>query len=240
MTTTESPVRLDDLIAAVNRSHHAPLDRIGSAVQLSDHLGDVADALIGHFVDQGRRSGATWSEIGRSMGVTKQAAQKRFVTRSSGDPEPLDPSQGFSRFSEDARAVIVRAQELARATENSEITVAHLTLAITDDADGTAARAITAQGVAVNDVRKVAQATLPAPGTSVPALIPFDAHTRAALEHAFEVGQRRNADMVSNEHLLLAMLENDNGTGVLAGLGITSTGVQTFLDAEPHASSGPS
>ena len=44
-----------------------------------EHLGDVADHLIGHFVDQARRSGASWTDIGRSMGVTRQAAQKRFV-----------------------------------------------------------------------------------------------------------------------------------------------------------------
>jgi hypothetical protein len=41
-----------------------------------------------------RRSGASWTDIGRSMGVTKQAAQQRFVPREL----PLDPQQGFSRF----------------------------------------------------------------------------------------------------------------------------------------------
>jgi hypothetical protein len=35
-------------------------------------LSEVADHLIGHFVDQAR-SGASWTDIGESMGVTKQA-----------------------------------------------------------------------------------------------------------------------------------------------------------------------
>jgi len=77
MTTPEpiaSAIRLDELIDAIRKTHPGPLDQLTSAVLAADHLGDVADHLIGHFVDQARRSGASWTEIGRSMGVTKQAA----------------------------------------------------------------------------------------------------------------------------------------------------------------------
>ena len=100
--------RLDDLIAGVEQAHADPLDRITGAVVVADALGETADHLVGHFVDQARRAGASWSEIGRSMGVTKQAAQKRFVGRSQTSTTPLDPSQGFSRFNDEARAVVVR------------------------------------------------------------------------------------------------------------------------------------
>lgn len=88
-------VRLDDLIEAIKTAHAEPLDQLQDAVIAADHLGDVADHLIGHFVDQARRSGASWTDIGKSMGVTRQAAQKRFVSKESAD---LDPSQGFSRY----------------------------------------------------------------------------------------------------------------------------------------------
>src|ERR1022692_1870269 len=86
MTTAEpitNSIRLDDLIQAIKKTHSAALDQLTDAVLAADHLDDVADHLIGHFVDQARRSGASWTEIGRSMGVTKQAAQKRFVTKDS-------------------------------------------------------------------------------------------------------------------------------------------------------------
>src|SRR5215207_4526946 len=100
---TSSPVvRLDDLISAITAQHDDSLDQLSGAVLLADHLGDVADHLIGHFVDQARRSGASWSDIGRSMGVSKQAAQKRFVPKEPGAAEPLDASQGFSRFTDEA------------------------------------------------------------------------------------------------------------------------------------------
>src|SRR5918998_6643500 len=98
-----NPVRLDDLIDAIKKVHSDPLDQLTDAVIAADHLGDVADHLIGHFVDQARRSGASWTEIGRSMGVTKQAAQKRFVPK--GESPDLDPSQGFTRFTPRARSV---------------------------------------------------------------------------------------------------------------------------------------
>jgi hypothetical protein len=79
-------VRLDDLINAITQVHADPLDQLSNAVIAADHLGDIADHLIGHFVDQARRSGASWTDIGKSMGVTKQAARKRFVPKGPGAP----------------------------------------------------------------------------------------------------------------------------------------------------------
>src|SRR3954454_10838603 len=130
-SSSRPPVRLDDLIGAIAGAHAEPLDRLTNAVVLGEHLGEVADALIGHFVDQARRAGASWSDIGRSMGVTKQAAQQRFVRGRTSSP--LDPSQGFSRFTDEARAVVVGAQEQARAASNDAIGVAHLVLALVAD-----------------------------------------------------------------------------------------------------------
>src|SRR4249920_1001445 len=94
-----TPVRLDVLISAIKKVHSDALDQLSDAVIVAEHLGDVADHLIGHFVDQARRSGASWTDIGRSMGVTKQAAQKRFVPKAgpaaADNANDLDPSQGF-------------------------------------------------------------------------------------------------------------------------------------------------
>src|ERR1700681_4757194 len=113
-------VRLDDLIEAIKKVHSDALDQLSDAVIAADHLGDVADHLIGHFVDQARRSGASWTDIGRSMGVTKQAAQKRFVPKSPGDAGALDPNAGFGRFTPRARNVVVVAQNKAHEAGNNE------------------------------------------------------------------------------------------------------------------------
>ncbi len=76
-----NPVRLDDLIDVIKKVHTEPLEQLTDAVLAAESLGEIADHLIGHFVDQARRSGASWTEIGKCMGVTKQAAQKRFVPK---------------------------------------------------------------------------------------------------------------------------------------------------------------
>src|SRR5213083_1316967 len=121
-----NPIRLDDLIEAIKKVHTDALDQLADAVLAAEHLGEVADHLIGHFVDQARRSGASWTDIGKSMGVTKQAAQKRFVPRA--ETTTLDPSGGFERFTPRARNAVVAAQNAAHQANNREITPDHLIL----------------------------------------------------------------------------------------------------------------
>src|ERR1700704_6202569 len=110
-----NPVRLDDLIEAITKVHSDVLEQLSDAVIAADHLGEISDHLIGHFVDQARRSGASWTEIGRSMGVTKQAARKRFVPKVPGEAAEAAASDGFSQFTLRARNVVVSAQDEARA-----------------------------------------------------------------------------------------------------------------------------
>jgi hypothetical protein len=227
-------IRLDDLIAGIKKTHSGPLDQLTDAMLVADHLGDVADHLIGHFVDQARRSGASWTEIGSSMGVTKQAAQKRFVAK--GDAPDVDASQGFSRFTNRARKVVVTAQEEARDRSNGQIGVAHLVLGLVADPTGLGARTIVAQGVSLDAVRQVAIATLPEAVDSVPALIPFDPQAKKALELTFREALRMNRSHVGTEHILLALLELEDGTGVLAGLGVDKATAEASITATPAAS----
>src|SRR3954468_13402038 len=111
MTSTRLPssIRLDDLIDAITAHEDDALARLSTAVLTAQHLDGIADHLIGHFVDQARRTGASWTQIGASMGVTKQAAQKRFVAK---EPD-LNAQQGFARFTAQAGNAVVAAQEEA-------------------------------------------------------------------------------------------------------------------------------
>src|SRR3990170_2622921 len=143
-TGLTTPVRLDDLIEAIKKVHPDALDQLQDAVIAGEHLGEVADHLIGHFVDQARRSGASWTDIGQSMGVTRQAAQKRFVPKESA---ALDPDAGFSRYTTRARNTVMAAHNEAIAARNPEGRPEHLVLGLLAEPDGLAAKAITAQGV---------------------------------------------------------------------------------------------
>lgn len=224
-----NPVRLDELIEAIKKVHSDALEQLSGAVIAADHLGDVADHLIGHFVDQARRSGASWTEIGKSMGVTRQAAQKRFVAKDPGEPSDLDPSQGFSRFTERARNVVMAAQNEARAARNDEVRPEHLTLGLLSEPDGLAAAFIKAQGVSLDAVRQAATEALPPAAEALPDLIPYDAGARKALELTFREALRMGHNYVGTEHILLALLEHEDGEGVLSGLGIDKAAAETGI-----------
>ena len=224
-----STVRLDDLIEAIKNVHSDALEQLSDAVLAADHLGDVADHLIGHFVDQARRSGASWTDIGRSMGVTKQAAQKRFVPKGAGETSDLDPNQGFSRFTDEARTVVVAAQNEAREAANDEIGPVHLVLGLLSEPEALAAMCILAQGVSLETVRQVAVKTLPPAVEQVSELIPFDPRARKALELTFREALRLGHSHIGTEHILLALLELEDGTGVLAGLGVDKAAAEAHI-----------
>ena len=238
-----SGARLDDLIEAIRNAHSDALDQLSDAVIVADHLGEVADHLIGHFVDQARRSGASWTDIGRSMGVTKQAAQQRFVPKEPAAPSGLDPSQEFpenkegthqeffSRFTRQARNAVVTAQNEAHAAGNDEIRPEHLVLGLLSDPSALAAEVILAQGVPLDTVRQAIIATLPPAASRVPALIPFDQRARKALELTFREALRQGHDNIGTEHILLALLELEDGTGVLTSLGIDKAATEARIVA---------
>ncbi|WP_405880588.1 ATP-dependent Clp protease ATP-binding subunit [Streptomyces sp. NBC_01136] len=210
-------VRLDDLIEAIKKVHTDALDQLQDAVIAADHLGDVADHLIGHFVDQARRSGASWTDIGKSMGVTRQAAQKRFVPKAESD---LDPSQGFGRYTERARNVVMASHNEAKAAGNAEVLPEHLVLGLLAEPESLAAQAITAQGVTLDAVRAAAAAVLPPAADQVQELIPYGPAAKKALELTFREALRLGHNYIGTEHILLALLEYENGKGVLSGVGI--------------------
>lgn len=231
-------LRLDDLIAAIIRVHDDPLDQLVDAVLAGEHLGEVADHLIGHFVDQARRSGASWTEIGRSMGVTKQAARKRFL--------PADPSStsnadgGFERFTPRARNVIVAAHNLAVDTGVAEIVPAHLLLGMLEDHTSLACTVLDALGASAVRVREAAEAVLPAAVDDPPKLVPYDLAARKVLELTVREALRLGHNYVGTEHLLLALVEHENGTGPLSGLDVTKDAVDaeiaTIMASLPAAS----
>jgi ATP-dependent Clp protease ATP-binding subunit ClpA len=235
-TPIDYPVRLDDLINAIKTAHTSDerlreehradaLDQLADAVLAAERLGELADHLIGHFVDQARRSGASWTEIGKSMGVTKQAAQKRFVPKA--DTATFDPEQGFARFTPRARNAVVSAQNAAHEAGNGEITPAHMLLAMLTDPASLATRLLQDQGVDIESIR--AAVTLPPRQQDVPALIPFSGPARKVLELTFREALRLGHNYIGTEHMLLALLEAEDDDGTLHQLGIGKPAVEADL-----------
>jgi Clp amino terminal domain, pathogenicity island component len=209
-------VSLDTLIHAIKSVHTDALEQLTDAVLAAEHLGEVADHLIGHFVDQARRSGASWTDIGTSMGVTKQAAQKRFVPKA--DAAGIDPNEGFARFTPRARTAVVSAQRAARDAENIEIGPEHLILGLLGDSESLAVAILQAQGVEPEQLRAVI--TLPPATGQALDLVPFSGPAKKVLELTFREALRLGHNYIGTEHILLALLESEDGDGLLHGIGV--------------------
>jgi len=242
------PVRLDDLISYVKSQDGTALDHVSAAMQVSEHVGEVADHLIGHFVDQARKAGASWTEIGQSMGVTKQAAQKRFVPKATEWPVPPDEAgwqaalteafraHPFSRFTPRAKHSISAAAEEARKRRHHLVIPEHIALGLLHEPEGLAVKAIEALGVPVDSARDALVAALPPASVDEPVSgsIPFTGGAKKTMELALREALKLRHNYVGTEHILLGVLEDENvaGNGALTGLGITPERVRQWLGAE--------
>jgi len=228
------PVPLDNLITYVKALHPdgGPLDNVGDAMVVATQLDEQSDALIGHFIDQARRSGASWSQIGASMGVSKQAAQKRFVSRDGG--LAAEGHQWFSRFTQRARNVIGAAGRLA-GTE--PVDAAHLAAALLVEPEGVAAKVIQRAGLTAEQVCAAAGAgpAAAAGDTDAAALreLSFTADGKAVFTGALKAALRLGHNYIGTEHLLLGVLLTDGpARQALVSLGLDTQTAERLLVIE--------
>jgi hypothetical protein len=249
----EFPVPLDNLIAYVKMLHPGggPLENVSDAFTVSEQLGDQADALIGYFVDQARRSGASWSQIGAAMGVSKQAAQKRFVP---GKTSLIQQEEAFSRFTDRARNVMAAAVQLAAGAESGPesggglVNAAHLTSALLVEPYGLAAKMFVAAGLSPEQIYEAVDtgpATLSQSDT-LPRLskIGFAEDGTAALMEALKAALRHGHNYIGTEHLLLGVVHAGGRVPrALGALGLTHERAEELFSAamaELQARGGPS
>ena len=261
MTESSLPasIRLDDLITAIRKVHDDELEQLTTAMVAADHLDDLADHLIGHFVDQARRSGASWTEIGRAMGVSKQAARKRFLPKDPGDLNDPDADRDFSRFTPRAKNAVMAAHNAAHATGSDEIQPGHLVLGLLSEPDAIAAKAI-AVTVPLDAVRDAVTASLSTETRSTGStgtgstgtgstgtgstgnnsvgnepgggLVPYGADAKKVLELTFREALRLGHNYIGTEHILLALLEEAPDDGVLDSLGLGKPEVEARILSE--------
>jgi hypothetical protein len=230
------PAPLDNLIAYVRslQPRGGPLDHLSDAVMAAQELSDQADALIGHFVDQARRSGASWSQIGAAMGVTKQAAQKRFTARD----EPLLPEgKAFSRFTPRARMAVAAAGGLADAGGAEAMDASHLAAAALLDPAGLAAKATSRLGISADQVFDKLGVGTPTPGPDPDPTelrgLHYSAACREAFQEALKVALRLGHNYIGTEHLLLGVASLDGPVRqALAELGLQADLIESAVMVE--------
>lgn len=187
-----------------------PLDRLAAASEVADEIHELSDHLVGHFVDAARDSGASWSQIGTNLGVSKQAAQQRFV--------PGETPQEV--FTNRAAVVLLKAQNIARDRGAESVTTQHIALALIAEWPGIAGRALESLGVSASALETAIEATLPPVAPTTKDHRPLSTGARRALELARRRGLRMGHSYVGTEHLLLGLVDSGDQPTVptLAGL----------------------
>jgi hypothetical protein len=204
---------LTELIAAVETEGDGPLLRIAVAVDKSRELSRLGDHLVVHFVDEARAAGHSWAEIGEQLGVSKQAAQQRFVTRAD---------LQFDRWTDRARQVLEGAQQEAAAMQHSWLGTEHILLGLFRVPGSVALQALGALAVTEQAVRDAVVAII-GPGPD-PAKGPasFTPRAKRVLEMSLGKALELGHNYVGTEHIVLALVARDTGVAaqVLADLGV--------------------
>ena len=209
------------------------LQHLSDAVETSTRVGEIADHLIGHFVDQARRSGASWTEIGAHMGVTTQAAQKRFVPNSE---DPAFPDRGpLSRFTIRARNAVQVAKQQAAVLGHGEVPTVHIVLGLLTEPHGLAALAITAgSGLPLDEVRDRLLATQKRGTRKARSSVRFSRDAKKSFELALRQALRMGHNYIGTEHVLLGVMQQgkDPATELLGELKLTYDSTCSWLEAE--------
>lgn len=216
---------LNSLVLRVTeeRAKADPLDRLELACSTARELTEVADQLITYFVNEARDAGLSWTQIGERMGVTKQAARKRFVPSDI----PAEPSvlreRIYGRYTGRAKQAIAAAQSQAKAHKHDHIGTEHILLAICAEPACAAARIIAARGVDPAALAAELTRRLPQPAGEAPDRPPFTAAAKRVIELTARKARQLGHDRIGTGHLLLGLLIEGKGLAaeVLAEAGFT-------------------
>jgi hypothetical protein len=170
--------------------------QLSQASRTAVDLEQTTDALLGHFVDQCRRSGYSWSEISGALGVSKQAAHKRFS---------FDVPR-FERFTERARKVLAQSEIEARWLGHGFVGTEHLLLALFAAPEGLAAQMLDSAGITRSKVETQVLALIKRGETPGSGKLPFTPRAKAAVQSAVDEAVQLSHNYIGTEHILLALL----------------------------------
>ena len=220
------PPNLQELIDSVVADAGGGADDLAllsTAAGTAARLEEAADAVLGHFVDRCRQEGRTWTEISAALGVTKQAAHKRFSFSTA----------GLERWTPRAKAVVEAAPVEAQSLGHNYIGTEHLLAAIFSDPGSMAAAILSGAGVDKERLLRALMAHVPA-FAGIPADPPETMTPRAtqALADSLSQAVALGHNYIGTEHVLLGILANPASLGarVLGELGLTAAGVRAEVE----------
>src|SRR4051812_38683671 len=139
--------RIESIVAQIDAEiADSSLERLGAAAAIAEDLRQLGDSVVDRYVQAARADQRSWSQICEALGVSKQAAQQRFVA------QPL-AAAAWPGLSEAASDVATRAVEEARVLRHRYLGTEHLLLALASD-EGLAGAALKRVGVSPESARE--------------------------------------------------------------------------------------
>ncbi|MFD7157890.1 Clp protease N-terminal domain-containing protein [Kribbella sp. NPDC059898] len=189
------------------------LQQLAVAAATVSELTTTSDQALGFFVDRARGAGKSWVEISAVLGVTKQAAHKRFADSWTATPT-------LNRYTKRTKAVVAAAKDVARGRNHSFIGTEHLLLALFTQPEALATKVLLAHGITEESVRTAMDVKSPAgPASDTKAADkaldaenpPYTRRTAHVLQGAVGEALTLGHNYVGTEHLLLAFYRDSLG-----------------------------
>lgn len=177
------------------------LERLSAAVVAAAELHELGDLVVDRYVQAARADERSWAQIGEALGVSKQAAQQRFVA------QPMRTGS-WPGMSEAASEVLGRAVDEARLLHHRHLGTEHLLLALASDR-GLAGSTLERLGVSPEGVMEQIHRII-GPGHSTDsATLGITPRTKRVLEATRLEARRLGHRCADTEHLLLAVSERE-------------------------------
>ena len=197
-----APLDLETLSADVvaSAASQDPVEQLKAAVVIAETLHGTADELLDRYVKAAREAQRPWSEIGTALGISKQAAQQRFVAA------PIDPNAWPKDFDEQARSILPAAQVHAHRLRHRYLGTEHLLLVLTEDT-GLAGATLARLGIESAQVNQHVLRIVGEGQSGETATLGISPRTKRVLEAAGQEARHlgHRCAIASPEHVLLAL-----------------------------------
>jgi hypothetical protein len=192
-----------------------PLAQLTTAATTAAELDQARDDLLTVFVERARAAGRSWSEISAALGVTKQAAHRRFS---------MSDTAQISRLTPRAQAVMAKGPVIAASFNHPAVGTEHFVLAIFDDPHSLAAVVLAEHGITREAVETATLVVTPRGAAAVDGVLPLTPRAVTAAKGSLTVALELGHNYIGTEHQLLALVRDPEAVAarILAAHGLSA------------------